>query len=80
MIAVEARTNLVISAGNPEHGIDNAAVIKSRLVDSYAAEAPYDCILVEIEVEFIPERYCNSWVQRASWLQFTGHNHRQWCC
>ena len=58
VIAVEARTNLVEKAQETlvEHGIDNAAVIKSRLVDGYAAEAPYDCILVEGGVEFIPER------------------------
>ena len=49
VIAVEARTNLVEKAQETlvKHGIDNAAVIKSRLVDGYAAEAPYDCILVE---------------------------------
>ena len=58
VIAVEARTNLVEKAQETlvEHGIDNAAVIKSRLVDGYAAEAPYDCILVEGGVEFIPEK------------------------
>ena len=57
VIAVETRTNLVEKAQETlvEHGIDNAAVIKSRLVDGYAAEAPYDRILVEGGVEFIPD-------------------------
>ena len=57
VIAVEARSNLVEKAQETlvEHGIDNAAVIKSRLVDGYAAEAPYDRILIEGGVEVIPE-------------------------
>lgn len=57
VIAVEARANLVEKAQETlvKHGIDNVAVIKSRLVDGYAAEAPYDRILVEGGVEFIPE-------------------------
>jgi len=57
VIAVEARSNLVEKAQETlvAHGIDNAAVIKSRLVDGYAVEAPYDRILVEGGVEFIPD-------------------------
>ena len=57
VIAVEARSNLVEKAQETlvEHGIDNAAVIKSRLVDGYVDEAPYDRILVEGGVEFIPD-------------------------
>ena len=57
VIAVETRTHLVEKAQETlvSQGIDNAAVIKSRLVDGYAAEAPYDRILVEGGVEFMPE-------------------------
>lgn len=57
VIAIEARAQLVEKAQENlvAHDIDNAAVIKSRLVDGYAAEAPYDRILVEGGVEFMPE-------------------------
>ena len=57
VIAVETRNNLVERAQETlvSQGIDNAVVIKSRLVDGYAAEAPYDRILIEGGVEFIPE-------------------------
>ena len=57
VIAVETRAQLVEKAQETlvAQGIDNAVVIKSRLVDGYATEAPYDRILVEGSVEFIPE-------------------------
>lgn len=57
VIAVETRAQLVekVQETLVAQGIDNAAVIKSRLVDGYAAEAPYDRILIEGGVEFIPE-------------------------
>ncbi|MDC1383517.1 protein-L-isoaspartate O-methyltransferase [Candidatus Puniceispirillum sp.] len=56
VIAVETRTQLVEKAQEilVAHGIDNTAVIKSRLVDGYAEEAPYDRILVEGSVETMP--------------------------
>ncbi len=56
VIAVETRTQLVEKAQETlvSHGIDNAAVIKSRLVDGYVEEAPYDRILVEGGVEVMP--------------------------
>ncbi len=57
VIAVETRAQFVKKAQETlvAHGIDNAAVIKSRLVDGYAVEAPYDRILVEGGVEFMSE-------------------------
>jgi protein-L-isoaspartate(D-aspartate) O-methyltransferase len=57
VIAVETRAHLVEKAQETlvAHGIDNAAVIKSRLVDGYAEEAPYDRILVEGSVEIMPD-------------------------
>lgn len=36
-------------------GIGNAAVVTGRLADGYAAEAPYDAILIEGAVEVVPE-------------------------
>ena len=56
VIAVETRSTLVEKAQEilVAHGVVNAAVIKSRLVDGYAEEAPYDRILVEGAVETIP--------------------------
>ena len=38
-----------------EHGIDNAAVVKSRLADGYADEGPYEQIFVEGGVETMPQ-------------------------
>jgi protein-L-isoaspartate(D-aspartate) O-methyltransferase len=57
VIAVETRAQLVEKAQEilVSHGVDNAAVIKSRLVDGYAEEGPYDQILVEGSVEMMPE-------------------------
>ena len=56
VIAVETRAQLVEKAQETlvAHGIDNAVVIKSRLVDGYPGEAPYDQILVEGGVEWMP--------------------------
>ena len=56
VIAIETRTQFVEKAQETlvAQGIDNAAVIKSRLVDGYAEEAPYDRILVEGAVELMP--------------------------
>jgi protein-L-isoaspartate(D-aspartate) O-methyltransferase len=57
VIAVEARAQLVEKAQEilVAQGIDNAAVIKSRLVDGYPEEGPYDRILIEGAVETVPE-------------------------
>ena len=56
VIAVETRAQTVEKAQEilVAHGIDNAAVVKSRLVDGYAEEGPYDQILVEGGVETMP--------------------------
>ena len=56
VIAVETRAQTVEKAQETlvAHGIDNTAVVKSRLVDGYADEGPYDQILVEGGIETMP--------------------------
>ena len=58
IITIETRAQLVETAQENlvSIGVDNAVVIKSRLVDGYAKEAPYDRILVEGSVETMPEK------------------------
>ena len=57
VIAVETRAQTVEKAQEilVAHGIDNAAVVKSRLVEGYVDEGPYDQILVEGGVEIMPK-------------------------
>ena len=56
VIAIETRANLVDKAQDVlvSIGIDNAAIVKSRLVDGYPEEGPYDRILIEGGVETVP--------------------------
>ena len=56
VIAIETRANLVEKAQDVlvSIGIDNAAIVKSRLVDGYPDEGPYDRILIEGGVEVVP--------------------------
>ena len=58
VIAIETRANLVDKAQDVlvSIGIDNAAIVKSRLVDGYPEEGPYDRILIEGGVETVPDR------------------------
>ena len=57
VIAIETRANLVEKAQHVlvSIGIDNAAILKSRLVDGYPDEGPYDRILIEGGVETVPD-------------------------
>ncbi|MEC8654147.1 MAG: protein-L-isoaspartate O-methyltransferase [Pseudomonadota bacterium] len=57
VIAIETRANLVDKAQDVlvSIGIDNAAIVKSRLVDGYPEEGPYDRILIEGGVEIVPD-------------------------
>jgi protein-L-isoaspartate(D-aspartate) O-methyltransferase len=57
VIAVEGRAQLVEKAQEAlvSNGIDNAVAIKSRLVDGYPEEGPYDRILIEGAVESVPD-------------------------
>ena len=57
VIAIETRANLVEKAQDVlvSIGIDNAAIVKSRLVDGYPDEGPYDRILIEGGVETVPD-------------------------
>ena len=56
VIAIETRANLVDKAQDVlvSIGIDNAAIVKSRLVDGYPKEGPYERILIEGGVETVP--------------------------
>ena len=57
VIAIETRANLVEKAQDVlvSIGIDNAAIVKSRLVDGYPDEGPYNRILIEGGVEIVPD-------------------------
>ena len=57
VIAIETRANLVDKAQDVlvSIGIDNAAIVKSRLFDGYPEEGPYDRILIEGGVETVPD-------------------------
>jgi protein-L-isoaspartate(D-aspartate) O-methyltransferase len=56
VIAIETRTNLVEKAQDVlvSIGVDNAVIVKSRLVDGYPDEGPYESILIEGGVESVP--------------------------
>ena len=58
VIAIETRAQMVEKAQQAVAGLDigNVAVIKARLQDGYASEAPYDAIIIEGAVEQIPQR------------------------
>ena len=58
VISVESRLSLVEKAQEllVAIGADNAAVVKSKLVEGYEKEGPYDRILVEGAVGYMPER------------------------
>ena len=57
VIAIETRANLVEKAQYVlvSIGVDNAAIVKARLVDGYPDEGPYDRILIEGGVETVPD-------------------------
>ena len=61
VIAIETRSNLVEKAQDVlvSIGIDNAAIVKSRLIDGYPDEGPYDRILIEGGVETVPDSLLN---------------------
>ena len=58
VISLETRAQLVDKAQETlvSIGTDNAAVIKSRLVDGCAKEGPYDRILIEGSIEITPTK------------------------
>ena len=57
VIAVETRTQMVEKAQQIVAGLDigNVAVVKSRLQDGYPSEAPYQGIIIEGGVEYVPQ-------------------------
>jgi len=56
VIAIETRAQMVEKAQQLVSDLDigNVAIIKSRLQDGYASEAPYDAIIIEGGVEQVP--------------------------
>ncbi|MEC7190171.1 MAG: protein-L-isoaspartate O-methyltransferase, partial [Pseudomonadota bacterium] len=57
VIAVETRIQMVEKAQQIVAGLDigNVAVVKSRLQDGYPSEAPYQGIIIEGGVEYVPQ-------------------------
>ena len=57
VIAIETRAQMVEKAQQAVASLDigNVAVIKARLQDGYASEAPYDAIIIEGAVEHMPQ-------------------------
>lgn len=57
VIAIETRAQMVEKAQQAVTALDigNVAVIKARLQDGYASEAPYDAIIIEGAVEQMPQ-------------------------
>ncbi|MGB1474542.1 MAG: protein-L-isoaspartate O-methyltransferase family protein, partial [Candidatus Puniceispirillaceae bacterium] len=55
--AIETRAQMVEKAQQMVAGMEigNVAIIKARLQDGYASEAPYDAIVIEGAVESMPE-------------------------
>ncbi len=68
VITVETRAQLVEKAQENlvSIGVDNAVVIKSRLVDGLAKEAPFDRILIEGSVETVPEKLLEQLTPRGT--------------
>jgi len=56
VIAIETRAQMVEKAQDLVASLDigNVAIIKSRLQDGFASEAPYDAIIIEGAVECMP--------------------------
>jgi protein-L-isoaspartate(D-aspartate) O-methyltransferase len=57
VVAVEEQTDLAEQAGEliEQLGVQNAAVITGPLTEGYAAQAPYDVIVVEGALEVEPK-------------------------
>lgn len=57
VIAIETRTQMVEKAQQIVSGLDigNVAFVKSRLQDGYPSEAPYQGIIIEGGVEYVPQ-------------------------
>lgn len=57
VVAVEQDADLANSASEllTELGFDNAVVVESALADGYAAEGPYDAIVIDGAVDELPE-------------------------
>lgn len=58
VISVETRAQLVDKAQETlvSIGVDNAAVVKSRLTEGYPKEGPFDGILIEGSIEVTPNK------------------------
>ena len=61
VIGIESRANLIQKAENNLTSLDitNAVLFKERLQDGYSKEAPYNAILIDGGVSFIPDNILN---------------------
>lgn len=61
VIGIESRTNLIQKAENNLVHLDitNTVLFKERLQDGYSKEAPYNAILIDGGVSFIPDNILN---------------------
>ena len=61
VIGVESRANLIQKAENNLASLDitNTILFKERLQDGYSKEAPYNAILIDGGVSFVPESVLN---------------------
>ncbi len=61
VIGVESRANLIQKAENNLARLDitNTVLFKERLQDGYSKEAPYNAILIDGGVSFVPENILN---------------------
>lgn len=57
VIGLESDSNLSAAASStlPQHGYDNVVVVTGELPAGYVAEAPFDVIMLEGSVDFVPE-------------------------
>ena len=57
--------------------IGNVAIIKARLQDGYASEAPYDAIIIEGAVEYMPETLLDQLADGVDWQLSGGQRTRR---
>lgn len=57
VIGLESDSNLSAAASStlPQHGYDNVVVVTGELPAGYVVEAPFDVIMLEGAVDFVPE-------------------------
>ena len=75
VIAIETRIQMVEKAQQIVAGLDigNVAVVKSRLQDGYPSEAPYQGIIIEGGVEYVPQALFDQLSDGGIWYAFCAH-------